>query len=1413
MDKVQNFNKGLNSDVSPIYQPEGSYVDALNMEIISDEIQGSFAISNSKGNKFQVSIPDVGAIYKMSVTNSNPGGNTFITINGTTNPIPFNSTGKSAVDLYNYLIGYTPYGYAILFNTFYSATSIVIIPIAPTVLTISTSVSTFISNPNPAYIPASSNLKCIGYGVIRDDIYLFTTNSDDVDPQTNGGGYGYIWKFNYNNITFNAADTTISLIYAGDLAFSTYWNIPQTGIIGRYENSTIQRLYWTDNYNRLRSLNVADPQLGALDISLVDVVPSIDFDIPLMQNINSAAGTTPLKIGCYQLAYKLSNTGGSSSTYSVPSNPIFVVNAAEELQNGGSNWKDYHGDVIGTTTTKRITWKINSLDRDFNRIEAVLLVRESKNDVPTIYSVYEGPIQTDSISISIDGDIIASDNTTIVTIDEYLTLSAVFTHAKTIGTKDNRLVVGNVRNEQSDIVYDARTYRFRGTNIFDLIDTKASGLLSTYVTPTGYNSVPAKSDAIAPYNLEISDPLYNANGKFKEDGVTIGGSGTNISYEFYSVATAADKTVEPDNPQPLPIVSTNPDYITSSLNLNVYSADKNGNDILQQYPLAFPAGINDGMKYPQMNSMLWGYQNNEIYRFGIQFYDKSKNPYFVKWIGDIKFPDYFDTCVATNNTYEDGSPTGLTDFRKSFTSADSGVNAYGANDAYCTQLGIKFTVNIPTSLAAQVGGYSIVRVQRNEADKRVVAEGIISNTLTNDGGPATNYHLPIGDLDYNAAGSDKRYVSFLTPNVLDASLLIPTNGMKVRVSSYLSPANATQDINIIGGDTGNHNKILKLYRQTTVTPFESNITFGTLQGLNTSLIQTGNTYFNITGSYSNGNPAYLLLLTTPISNAISGTNKFFAYIYNAIIDQYGGDTYTDRGNNEYIMCSHFRPIKSKLTGYIDTFKLYGGDTTNDIMDEERISRNWTSSISFGDSTTLFYPGSSPVNRELRHGRHANTDLKDVVNLNNERTDYFYNTAYSCINNIIKFDPAPDPFIDITTYDNRFYISEIKINGELADSWSMFKANNYWDVEGDKGPINSMVQLRDKMYFWQDRAFGIIEINPRAVVTDTNSSTNAELQVGTGLPLQRHDYVSTIIGTKHQGSTINSSDKLYWFDVNTKKIYAFSADEGETPVSDIKGLYSYLNKNLVGEIQNIDKPTYSSTVNGINGVSATYDNKRNKAIFTFHSGISGETIEQTSFTIVLNERLSAFTTFHSFVPNIYINDYKHFFSSNNTFILGLSDIYIHDMGPYGEYYGVKYDSYIKFVVNPNPQYNKIFDNLVYDSQSVTQSILTKDYINHNDDTWNYIRITDDYQNTDKLPLIIGSSIERKERSWKLDVPRNRVLYTTSNSPDIYTDLSPVEKTYGERMRDKYIQIELWYSNALDSELRTNNLISSFRQSPR
>lgn len=1415
----KNEFQSMNQDLARTKVPANAFFEAINFRPTTDKGLTDGALENIRGNIGLLSIPDIAAVQQIKLDLSILGPISIqIVHNGVaiTSSTTFNLASTSTPEnLYNFLINDVNFisAFGTLYNLYYNNLFLILNPLdlLPVIIT-----PTFGLIIDDDFVSAQQNLEVIGSTYINNDIYLLTTNNSSVTPGRNSiaESVGQIWRLSVNNVSNTA--TPLELIYNNYLNFSTYNAIAPSAILGRYENSGIQRIFFSDFYNKLRSLNVSNPQAFALDVSLIDVVPAIDFDIPIMTNIGSAAGTAPIPIGCYQLAYKLSNVSGSSSSYSVPSNMIFVIpntssnpNASEELQTAGLNWDAYRGDVKGTTTTKRIEWTINSTDRDFERIEAVILIRETINGIPIIKRIFEGPITAKSETIIFDGDIYNSEDSINVSLSEYLAISNVFDKVKTLTTKDNRLIVGNISNFiDSELDYDARAYRFWAPANFNIIDVKGAPTATPYLilTPSDYDLIAEDSDAIAPYNLETTDPLFDATAaisKFKANGMTIGGEGKNISYEFVSIAVAADKIVEPVSPQPLPIVSTNPDYTQTKLNLNVFYSDENNVDNLQEYPTIFPSNINDGMKYPQMNSIYIGYQNNEIYRLGIQFYNKSKNPFFVKWIGDIKFPDYFDPCLPSNNVFEDGTSTGFSDYRKSFTLATP--TTHGANQAYVCQLGIKINVNIPSDLTNQISGYSIVRVKREESDKKVIAEGLISNTASQFG--TAGFFVPTGDMSYDNPNTFKSIISFITPNILNSSLIVPGAGMKLRASSKFVPSNTLQSVDIAGGyATTNKNKIYKMYTQIPLlNSFERNILFGSLIGTNGTLIESGNTYWNqgwfISGDEGQGNPAYILRLNSDIDPTATGTEKFFAYIYKETINQYGGDTYTDRGKNEYIMCSHFRSIKTKATNYSDSPLVFGGDVTNDIMDEQRMGVDWGSFPTTHNSTLFLYPASSTVNRRLRHGASPNDSMEDNGPAG-DVTDYFYNKVYSCQNDILKFFPKPDPFISNSEHVNRFYISNVKINGEINDAWSVFPILNYWDVEGSYGPINGVSILQDQVYFIQDKAFGRLLVNPKTAIT---SVSGEEIQLGRGNVIDSHDYISVETGSTHQFSFLKSGNALYFIDARHNKMFQFSQGRPLNPLSDIKGMHSWFIKNIIGNLEVTDKPVYSDSTIGINGIHGVYDYINDELYYTIARGEqtptppSGEKPppRQNYYTLVFNEKLGVFTGFYTHYPKNYITNNRSIISADPN---NLQELFLHNFGDYGNFYGIENVSSITFTSNPNPEITKVFTNLMIqtDVQDGNTLIDTDSGATPIQESFNLLQTSNNHQTSSLTTLTPGNNLIRFFRTWRTEVPRNSIS-AAYVSPNLFA-----------RMMDKWLQVKLSFQNNNNKRLVLHNVVSFFRK---
>ncbi len=1362
------FFKGVDQDTSKYKTSPGFAYNSSCFRITTVNGITSQDLVNIKGNLSLIQIPNTPRIQKITFSSVDDlNGN--ITISSLTSGQIFNDVGtddfdttnKTYLDLYNYILNDTGYSHlGIYYNVYYSESQLVVAPIGTYILNDTTGTAGFLINPN--YVAAQTNLEVIGNTAINDTIYLLTANSSLQRPTNT---IGVIWKLEINDITLTA---TITLIYSNYLNFSTYNGIPFTAIRGRYENSQIQRIYWTDNYGPYRQLNVVDPQSIALDPTLLFIIPSVLFDIPILKEISNLNGNS-IKTAVYQTAYRLKNDNGSVTMFSELSNNVIVVPDNELQQsNNYSLYRNYRGAVQGTNTSKNILWIVNNIDIDYDRIEFAVIKRDNINTSSSIFILPDQPVNgQESIEFTYSG----LEDETPISISEFLALSGVFTHGKGLTTKDNRLIAYNVRNELGEISneeFDSRAYRFNNGGAFKILGN-GGGLYNN----SDYDNIIEKADAICPYNLDYDDTLnYDHNFQYRDPsetplGLKLGGSGKFISYEFINTAVMGDYTGDMLSNQTSPYVfSASGD---DSIDLGVKSVNDAGQESSQIYNLDLAGGnpINSNMKYPQYNSLYFGHVDNEIYRYSITFVDKAKNPYFSKWIADIRFPETFHEDTLINNIYTDGttSPSG----KRIFASTTSNLDPY-----YVNQLGLKFNINIPAELTSKIGGYIISRVKRENDDKTIIAEGIISNNfaLGGDG----KYYIPQADLlmAYNTSGANTtNQVNFVTPNLYDQSLERPKKGDILKIYARYQTVNGT---GIPGAwitpllpipETGEC-YMGKYYNPVSVTQQDKDITFvGEMVG---PVYQTfnGNTYFdgediNASTSKSLGQRAFFFDLLQPIDTSILHF-KWQGQIYRNIIStQYGGNTYSARSNNEYQSCNVFRPIVTSSVDINDTIIVYGGDVVNDIIDEQRLRKNINVNQNLSTLATLFYPAQSIINPGLRYGDYINYSIFTTTYITD---NYYYNKIYSAPNDIRTFFPKPDPYLTNKEYNTRFHISDIKINGELVDSWGIFKALNYYDVEGTYGPINAASYLQNEIYFAQDKAFGKLFVNPREAITSTDGDS---IQIGSGIALDHHEYISTEIGTKHQWSFNKSGYYIYFFDIRHNKFYSFSQNRPLEPLSDMKGLHSWCINNIQGDVINNDRPLI------LKGIHCVFDYINNEIIYTILTTItSGEARVDKKYTIVYNELTQSWTsTNYPHYPKIYITNNKHIISADNN---NIRNLYLHNYGNYGQFYGTYFDSFIEFFVNKFPTISKMFTNAEWNTE-----VIDSTGVNIEGETFNKIECTTDYQTTGIIPLINDSNLKRLFRTFRTNIPKS-----TTGSAFMSTG-------FYSNMKDKILKVKLSYIN--------------------
>jgi hypothetical protein len=187
-----------------------------------------------------------------------------------------------------------------------------------------------------------------------------------------------------------------------------------------------------------------------------------------------------------------------------------------------------------------------------------------------------------------------------------------------------------------------------------------------------------------------------------------------------------------------------------------------------------------------------------------------------------------------------------------------------------------------------------------------------------------------------------------------------------------------------------------------------------------------------------------------------------------------------------------------------------------------------------------------------------------------------------------YNPKPINFLSNDIFPVRWRYSPDKIYGDPIDTWRTFQVNDFRDLNGRYGEITSSLYIFNQIYSWQVSAFGRLRASDRALIESENQGS---LSTGVGDKLDGVDYISTEFGNQHQWSLFASNSAAYWVDVNKRKIMKFAQD-GQNPLSDIKGQHQYLEQELP-LFEDYDNPVLNRGVHGV------FDFGNNEAIFTFN----------------------------------------------------------------------------------------------------------------------------------------------------------------------------------------------------------------------
>lgn len=258
------------------------------------------------------------------------------------------------------------------------------------------------------------------------------------------------------------------------------------------------------------------------------------------------------------------------------------------------------------------------------------------------------------------------------------------------------------------------------------------------------------------------------------------------------------------------------------------------------------------------------------------------------------------------------------------------------------------------------------------------------------------------------------------------------------------------------------------------------------------------------------------------------------------------------------------------------------------------------------------------------------------------------------------------------------------------------------------------------------------------------------------------------------------------------------------------------KYEVGSISSIINPNNSVIFNGDNFYYR--DENGNDTIITLEDS---NYFENKSFTLSYSFLTNSFISFHSYLPNYMFNDKGTFFSTYNTLD---NTPHKHSLGNYQTYYGYKFDHVVDLIAKSNPTMATIPTNVFYFSTSYLNNSILDDY------TYDFVTLYNTDQSTGKLKLKpktpfefdnspVEALVSKVDKYYRINnirnVATNTPIWTSTwdklkSFPYNYIDkvVNDINMDYtgfdytSNRLRDFYTGVRFYFKPELNIKITTD-----------
>lgn len=1353
MNKQAQYNfRGLRQDLAKNKHSNEFYFEGQHIKILSTDSQSTSSITNEKGNSLILTFPKVTIGKTINYQETNISSNIL----------------SSTININSQLL-ITPLELKEQLN-------------------------------NGLVKQESDNHTLLGYAIGRNSVILFTTDE----------GTDCIWEL--NNIL--EENFTLKLLYVRNLNFNI--NNPIQAIYN-YENENIQKVYWVDGLNQIRFLNTRHENIEENEpliqtpLNSLNFVGNVNFTQPkIIDKISGGIHTS----GMIQYAYNLYRLNSSQTKLS-PLSELIPLDKGQSLGGGEIN------EIVSETPII----KIDNLDNSYTHIKVYAIKYTSQNQIPAITLIDEREINSEnSITVYDDGR-----NIDTLSLEEFIFLGSDPIIPKHIETKENRLFPSNIKNKEFVLPeeLDTRLYSFNQNQKSVLLNTinntvsvqsesgspniiyRGEGTGEINVNST-YSNIPRKHSA-------INKNYYSQ--KYQSDGITLGAEGKFFKAELLQLTenelsknSENLKFLKDDEIYRFAIEFYNNlgqvslplwmfDYVTPKGNLKgnynclkvelkqeFYNWLDNYNFLEQSdKPVGYrilranrreldktiiAQGFINGMIANHPNST-----NKLEYEFGSQSEEVknavhnssailpslqrvwNKKPINERQIKQIKpIGNYKSLSNPTNNQKEEETFNDFNLFNDNRNYRAENFQFNSIMQFFSPEIlfnNIRFNNNLKLEIKGMFknsfnsGWAQAISISTREKLKELK----VNSGLTNYD---FNFNLNNPLVITNTTGHELFDYGILGPSgspsgrEMDFALFnrefkgnyteIPNNTLK-KYSIYNKP-----QITERGQGEQSYNNDSKFNYYNTLVPFLSDRKrdsilqrINTFSAKNATIVLGPNnidlnivnrpTLDTIFANLENNNN-----LDVEDSLLITEITKPKETIYTGNL--YGGNTYEDKLRTDYLQIGNYKNINDneiiiENSGdiFVQNFKLLKlGPTDTEILDGN----------SFQISEIVETKVETQIDLKNRNDKSLNNwDSEFQPNYDEYHK---YNNVYSQQSNLIRNTNLDFTFRRIKQFDTRIQSTKLKIPNESIDSWTDVLANETIDLDGKYGPINNIVSFKDNIYTFQDEAIAGIQINPRVQV---QANDGIGIELGTGNILYNYKYLTTKSGSSNKWGIIPTKKGIYYYDIINKGIGRVP-NEVSPLLSDIKQMHFWFNNNHNYELLSKDNPLINQ------GVVFGVDNYNHDVYFTFLQ-------DKQSYTRCFNEFADEFIDLKTYLPKFYINKGNILLIENN------NKLYQQYTGEYNNFFGEYKSSYVTLLLNPASNQDTIFNNVFYNSE------LYLNDIDQPDKTLTHIQAFNEYQDSGRIPLIIGrdKNLRRKFREWKANIPRtgrNRI-----RNPWIYLKL--------------------------------------------